>query len=289
VKRGTRCDCMRTDSVRVGNRMRNIIRLDKMTRVDVAELLACTDKKPGILLPVGCTEQHGSHLPLGCDTAIARGAAEHLALGLLTHPKYRAVVIPDVAYTPSPGVEFTMGTISVEFDLLGDLLKQALAAAFRSPWAFAAIVNGHAHNHGRVIEASMTASSGKWGRKVPVVILNIYEFVGLCEQVGLNPGSHAGEFEMALYCYYEKVGEMNDDCESPPKPMRDRPSHIYGLEVMARSRNGVIASSWPNYNKAFRVSSELGKSVDRAIRETLTENLNVYFAQWARHDEIGYI
>ncbi len=51
-------------------------RLKEMTPVSVGERLLL---RPALLVPVGTTEQHGPHLPLGCDTIIVERLADDLS------------------------------------------------------------------------------------------------------------------------------------------------------------------------------------------------------------------
>jgi creatinine amidohydrolase/Fe(II)-dependent formamide hydrolase-like protein len=46
------------------------------------------DERPGLVVPVGTTEQHGPHLPLGCDTIIVEHLADDLSaeFGILRAP-----------------------------------------------------------------------------------------------------------------------------------------------------------------------------------------------------------
>lgn len=60
-------------------------RLKEMTPVTVSERLRV---RPTLIVPVGTTEQHGPHLPLGCDTIIVGRLADDLsaANGVLRAP-----------------------------------------------------------------------------------------------------------------------------------------------------------------------------------------------------------
>ena len=51
-------------------------RLKEMTPVTVRELLRV---RPTLIVPVGTTEQHGPHLPLGCDSVIVERLADDLS------------------------------------------------------------------------------------------------------------------------------------------------------------------------------------------------------------------
>jgi len=47
-----------------------------MTPIAIGDLLA---RRPTLIVPVGTTEQHGPHLPLGCDTIIVEHLADDLS------------------------------------------------------------------------------------------------------------------------------------------------------------------------------------------------------------------
>jgi creatinine amidohydrolase len=59
--------------------------MKEMTPVAVGELLL---RRPTLIVPVGTTEQHGPHLPLGCDTIIVERLADDLsaAFGIIRSP-----------------------------------------------------------------------------------------------------------------------------------------------------------------------------------------------------------
>jgi creatinine amidohydrolase/Fe(II)-dependent formamide hydrolase-like protein len=258
---------------------RTTFRLEEVTIRELSTILESEEKKWGVLLPVGSLEQHGPFLPFGCDMALARGAAENLALALVDNPHYGAFVLPDFPFTPSPGAEETQGTISTSFDWLGAGLKEIIRSVVKTPWTFVGIINGHAHNHGRVIEASMAGADGQFGRKLPVVVLNMYEFTFLSRDCALNPGSHAGEFEIALYDYYARFRRCNND-GFQWSATRPRPASIYGLDIRPRSVEGIISDRIPDIDKALEMSSALGTKMDHVIYESLTANLDTYFQHW---------
>jgi creatinine amidohydrolase/Fe(II)-dependent formamide hydrolase-like protein len=255
------------------------IRLDQCTSSEVKQYLQDPNNKWGLILPVGCTEQHGPYLPLGCDTAIARKAAESLSLNLHKNTRYKALVLPDFSYTPSPGAEWTAGTVSVNFDFLGNGLSEILKGALRSPWNFITIINGHGHNHGRCIEASMAGANGAYGKKIPVVVINIYDFFDNIDHIGLNCGTHAGEFEIALYHYYCKEYKFKE-FKIKRTNLNIRPPNIFGLDIKKRSFNGIISKDLPALRKALEKSDEVGTLIDESIKKTLIENLDIYFKNW---------
>ena len=253
-------------------------RLDCCTSAEIAGALGDPSKCCGVILPIGALEQHGPQLPLGCDMMIARAAAESLASGLLTHQRYRAFVMPDLAYTPSPGAEDTPGTVSVGFDWMGLGLIEVLKAAMRTAWEYAIVMNGHAHNHGRVIESSMAGTSGALGRRVPVLAINIYDYTNLALAHGLVPGSHAGEFETALLSYY--TGCKPAGCPPGSGAVKPRPPAVFGLPILVRSMEGVVAPEVPHTARALAVAAALGADVDAAVRSGVLANLDTYYNHW---------
>jgi creatinine amidohydrolase/Fe(II)-dependent formamide hydrolase-like protein len=257
------------------------VRLGDIVSSELSDILNSPAKKWGVLLPVGSLEQHGPLLPLNCDTAIAGRAAENLARSLMTeNQQYGAYVLPDFAYTPSPGAEDTCGTISVSFDWMGKGIQEIIKGALRTPWDFVGLINGHAHNHGRVIEASMAGANGCLGRPVPVVVLNVYEFTDLALEFKLSPGSHSGEFEIALYNYYTGYRPKRDMVNWGAKKLKPRPPQIYGLDIMPRSDHGVISPSQPLIERALDQAVPLGRALDNALFQRLVSNLNTYFYEF---------
>lgn len=100
------------------------VKLEELTWPDVEAALDAGTRT--IIVPVGSTEQHGPHLPLGTDAMIGEAAAERLAERLGD-----ALVAPPVR----PGcsghhMEFP-GTVTVDADPLLDLLR-AHARSFES-------------------------------------------------------------------------------------------------------------------------------------------------------------
>ena len=253
------------------------IKLDQLTSNEVSQLFVDKIKKMGLILPVGCIEQHGPYLPLGCDMAIARKVSEVLALNLKKNALYQAFVMPDCPYTPSPGAEHTMGTISVSFDLLGKNLFEIIKAAIRTPWDFIAIINAHAHNHGRVIETSIMGSSGCLGRTIPIVVINIYDFLNIAEDTGLNGGSHGGEMEIALYHHYFQDFQFKEAKIENKISKKDRPGYM--VWKLCQEVIMVLFLTFPIF-RALEKSKEVGQKINDAILTMLIANLDNYFKCW---------
>jgi mycofactocin system creatininase family protein len=97
-------------------------------------------ERPLLVVPLGSVEQHGQHLPLGTDTAVACAVAE-AASGSLDG----ALLAPALAYGASGEHEGFPGTISIGTEALTGLLVEYGRSACR--WAGRVlVVNGHGGN-----------------------------------------------------------------------------------------------------------------------------------------------
>jgi len=94
------------------------------------------------LLPIGSIERHGPHLPIGCDTltveAVTKRAAE-------VEP---AVVFPPLYFGQIAEARHCAGTISLDHDLLLELVRATLDEIARNGFDKILIVNGHGGNNG---------------------------------------------------------------------------------------------------------------------------------------------
>jgi hypothetical protein len=148
----------------------------------------------------------------------------------------------------------------------------------RSEWKYGIIINGHAHNHGRVIEASIAGANGALGRSVPIVVINIYDYINIANSYDMVPGSHAGEFETALLSYY--TGYKPAAVADFTGTIKPRPPAVFGLPILHRSMNGIIAPEMPNTERALSVAAELGAAVDSAVFNAAVTNLDIFFDHW---------
>jgi creatinine amidohydrolase len=111
------------------------MRLESATWTD----LEATAAGRTLLVPIGSTEQHGPHLPLGTDTLVAVAVAEAVA-----DRRDEVVLAPAVPYGSSGEHAGFPGTLSIG----QDALEQVLVELVRSADAFGAVVlvSGHGGN-----------------------------------------------------------------------------------------------------------------------------------------------
>lgn len=109
-------------------------RLAEMTWRDVEAALADTET---LLVPVGSTEQHGHHMPLGVDVFMPEGVCEQVGR------RTDCLIAPPVWYGVSPHHTYKPGTFTVESETFQRYVFDICASA--SEWGVenVLLVNGH--------------------------------------------------------------------------------------------------------------------------------------------------
>lgn len=201
-----------------GHRVRFL--LHEMTRVEAAARAA----EALVILPVGATEQHGPHLPLGTDCLIveriARAAAER------ARGEIDAIVAPTLPFGSSHHHLSFGGTISLATDryygALRDMVESLIIDGFRRVF----ILNGHGGNH-EVIQ--LVARDLALRHPANIAAASYWEVArtAVTERepalLGRIPG-HAGHFETAL------ILAIRPDLVAAPLPCR-APDEVARLSI----------------------------------------------------------
>jgi creatinine amidohydrolase len=116
-----------------------------LTEMTGQEVEAAVARMRLILLPVGATEAHGPHLPLGTDTMEAREICRRVALRLAAQG--REVVIGPVIPFGASSVHLGFpGTVSISSRTLIALLAEIAASLHRTGFRDFVLVHGHDGN-----------------------------------------------------------------------------------------------------------------------------------------------
>lgn len=180
-----------------------------------------------LLVPLGATEQHGPHLPLGTDTIIAEAWASAVAQALDD-----SVVAPTVAYGSSGEHQGFAGTLSIGAEAL-HLLVVELARSARHSFGRVAFLSGHAGN-----DAALRAAIDQLRDEGHQV----------CHLVPSWPGStrpidaHAGRTETSLLLHLrpEVVRARQDWQPGETRPLATILDRLVTEGVAAVSANGVL-------------------------------------------------
>ncbi|MBL8843532.1 MAG: creatininase family protein [Planctomycetes bacterium] len=149
------------------------------------------------LLPVGSTEAHGPHLPLGSDVVIAAAMAENAA-ARLEAAGHAVALLPALPYGVTECAGEFFGTLSIAPATLQALLLDLARSLQRHGCGRLGIANGHLEpDHRRALRVAAEAATSSGLRTAcPDVVRGLYakrlgaEFVsGAC---------HAGSYEGSI-------------------------------------------------------------------------------------------
>ncbi|MBX6320802.1 MAG: creatininase family protein [Rhodospirillaceae bacterium] len=163
-------------------------------------LEAAIARDPVVVLPVGSVEQHGRHVPVGCDARSAEAVVLRAAEGL-TGREPPVLVLPTLWYGYSPHHMAFRGTVTLQSDtflrVVQDIVESVLAHGVRR----VAIVNGHG---GNVSSLDVVASrlGHAWHGRARIAVVTYYQLAAprLAEFRESGPGGmgHACEFETSV-------------------------------------------------------------------------------------------
>lgn len=112
--------------------------LDQMTNLELENFL---QHGKTVFIPVGATEQHGPHAPLGTDVFLPREIAKRVALQL-----GHAVVAPAVPYTLSYPHEGFVGEFSLSIETFMAVIRELAISFGKAGFKRIIFLNGHFDN-----------------------------------------------------------------------------------------------------------------------------------------------
>jgi len=186
---------------------------------------AIEDCKGVCLVPLGCLERHGPHLPLGTDTIQAE------AIAVRASEIEPAVVFPGVYFGQIAEARHCPGTISLDHDLLFRLLRATLDEIGRNGFTKIMIVNGHGGNNALVEYLRMSMLQ----ERKPYVVYSAKG--GLSEEdrkqwekMSPEPDGHAGPGETSMLLHLRPKAVRMDLLRAPSDgDRRDRLKHLDGV------------------------------------------------------------
>lgn len=109
--------------------------VEELSTVEFAKFVR---KNPVVFVPLGATEAHGVHLPLGTDCYQPEALCEALA------DRLDGLVMPPVRYGHHSSTRNMPGTMAIRYDTLRALISDILESLERNGVRKAVIVSGHA-------------------------------------------------------------------------------------------------------------------------------------------------
>lgn len=139
-----------------------------------------------VLLPVGSTEQHGPHAPLGTDHYSAETVAETAA----NAADHEVLVAPSIPIGVSEEHRHFTGTLWVSPDTFRAYVRETVESMLDHGWDRIVLVNGHGGNTAPIAEVA-----ARLGRDHPALVAPFTWFEAVDAEV---PMGHAGAVETSF-------------------------------------------------------------------------------------------
>lgn len=156
------------------------------------------DEKFVLLLPIGATEAHGPHCPVGTDSIIA-GAVSWGAAEQLHRMGFKAYVLPPICYTVALCARRFPGTISLSEEAECSLLKEICIQLIRQGMRKICIVNNHGEpGNVRAIYEAMKVVYEETGIRILFPNKLLKKFVRRLPEAFQKGETHADRYETSL-------------------------------------------------------------------------------------------
>jgi creatinine amidohydrolase len=185
-----------------------------------------------VILPVGSTEQHNLHLPIGVDTIIS----SNLALDIAKSVNNNCFVAPPLAYgyksqPQSGGGPHFPGSIDLKLGTLTNMLEDILRELLADGWKNILILNGHYENSTAIYESCDNILQKQRGQFPKIIALSWFDQIDkkviaqVFDEIPF-PGwelEHAAIAETSLVMYYEP--DLVDADKMPAEGVEELPAY----------------------------------------------------------------
>ena len=233
-------------------------RFDELTS---REFEAAVKEDPLVILPVGATEEHGSHLPLGTDSFQAEEVVRRVA------ERFGALVLPPVRYGECRSTRNFPGTISLRSETVQAIITDIVSELARNGVRKVLVLSGHAgsgHMAATKLGAHRAVEANPELRAMVLSDYDIaYDLAG--KEFPANDG-HAGQIETS------RVLGIMPDLVGPDRPVgATRPPRFMVLPDPERFiPTGVMGDP-------TGASAEKGRRIDDYVVEKLCAQIEEGF------------
>lgn len=171
------------------------------------------------ILPIGATEVHGNHLPVGTDIFLAENVAKKLELRLGTE---NALLLPVISYGQVWSLEKAPGSVHIPEDILSEYIYYIGKSVINMGIKKLAIVNSHVGNLGAIKTAARKLSVDN---SIKTYYFTYPGSEKVIQEVCEAPAPHKGYFHACeietsymLYLCPDKVDMTKAICQYPEFP-----------------------------------------------------------------------
>jgi len=238
----------------------------KCTWTEARDLL--TDKLVA-LLPIGCTEPHGPHLPLDTDVTIATAQARR-AVELFAAAGVRAIVLPPIAYGVTNYTEGFAGRLTIRPGTLWALIEDVIEALEQEGVRRIVLINGHLEPaHVAVLRGVVLDHAERSAQKAQAIVADVTKrrWAATLGEEFQSGDCHAGRYESSLVLHAD------------PSNVRDSRKALapLSIDLLSKMKAGVTTFQAAGASEAYcgdpaNASAEEGRELVDALARVVVES-----------------
>jgi len=238
--------------------------LQDMTWEEVEEAL---DRSGNVaIIPVGSTEQHGKHLPLGTDSYNAIGLADDAA------KRTGAVITPPIWFGWSPHHMWLPGTITLRPDILTEVVVDVCKSLDHHGFKKIIIINGH--RMANLPPLQQAAAKVQMETDASIILLDPYPLSEkIRRELNIPEIGHGDEMETSHMIFlHPELVEMEKAVKYVPPPRKEI-SEVWfphrlptGEELEERKEISGGAGAYP-----ADATSEKGEKLHNALVDNIVK------------------
>lgn len=241
--------------------MGDVLELARLTRDELAAL----GRETTIVLPIGATEQHGGHLPLGVDTLVVESVARAAVGVAATEVVAPLVLAPTLAYGRSDHHFGFPGVLSLRSETLAAVLRDLVRSLPESGLSRLFVLNGHGGNDSTLRTALADAADAYpvivGGASYWTIAWDALRAAG-ADDLGPLPG-HAGGFETSLMlALAEELVHLDRRAGPEPRTAEDDP-----VSRIVFARQGAMRQAGGTSDDARHAAADAGRRLFAVIVE----------------------
>ncbi|MDR0335228.1 MAG: creatininase family protein [Methanomassiliicoccaceae archaeon] len=229
----------------------------RVDRITSDEFRKAVTKSTLLIIPIGATEAHGTHLPLGTDTFQAERVAD-----MISAKKDNVLVAPALPYGNHSSLKNVPGTISLTFDTLRSVMYDILESFIEHRVRKILIVSGHCgtSHMAAVTEACRDIVSE---HDTKIMFVSDFEIARAEKEFCFDGDGHGGMIETSRMLAID-----------PATVKKERPKgkFVHANGVVLQDASSCIPDGIVGDTK--NASAELGESMNNYIADTLIRMLD---------------
>ena len=224
----------------------------RIDRITTNEFEKAVTKSTLLILPIGATEAHGIHLPLGTDTF----QAEHIA-DMISKKKKNVIVAPTLPYGIHSSLKDVPGTINITFDTLRSIVYDILDSFIGHGISKIMIISGHAgSSHMAAVTEACRDLVSEYS--VKIMFVSDFDIAAGNKEFRYEGDGHGGMIE---------TSRMLDIAPDIVKNERPKGRYVHANGIVLRDASLCIPDGIVGNTKD--ASAELGERMNNYIADTL--------------------